>query len=536
MGKPPEYNVGKLLDEVYHGEVVLPDFQRSFVWEPEDVRELIVSVIAGYFIGSMLVLEEVSAESPFALRLIEGVKEVNPNANIQSLVKIILDGQQRTTALFYALYEPNIPLRNRKNPYRFYIDIEKVLSGEPDDSVIAVNVQDKRKLKEIENNKNIIPCAFLREEMIGHIIERFKDNPELLKKVIEISNKFRNYPIHIVELPRRTPPEVIVETFERINRTGEPLSIFELMTARLYKDDIRLRDLLDEAKEKFVALQYVRPEYILKVIALMRGKEPKRREMLGLSAKNFEQDWWKACNALQLAFNRITDIKTGYGVLDFKKWIPYETMIVTLAALLDYLKENKKETSENYRKIDRWYWSSVFMTRYDQAVDTTSYQDYRKLKEWLESNKEPDFISTVNLSNIDLEVSKRSSAIYRGVMALIVLKGALDFKTGQPPQFEKEKVQDDHIFPKSIFNYDGIANRTLISTNAQKGNKRPSEYFGQIIHTHGKDRTIELLESHLIPADALKDLLDDNIDEFIKKRKTAILQEIGKRIMISANI
>lgn len=51
-------NVSELLKEVNDGEVVLPDFQRSFIWEPEDVRELLVSVLGGYFIGSLLLLEE----------------------------------------------------------------------------------------------------------------------------------------------------------------------------------------------------------------------------------------------------------------------------------------------------------------------------------------------------------------------------------------------------------------------------------------------------------------------------------------------
>ena len=50
-------NVRQLLDKVYNGEIVLPDFQRSFIWEPEDVRELIVSVLGNYFIGSMLTID-----------------------------------------------------------------------------------------------------------------------------------------------------------------------------------------------------------------------------------------------------------------------------------------------------------------------------------------------------------------------------------------------------------------------------------------------------------------------------------------------
>jgi len=117
----------ELLKDTYSGKVVLPDFQRSFVWGPEDVRELLVSVFGGYFIRSMLFLESTREEAPFALRLVEGVENVNPDAKIQYSVRVLLDGQQRTTALFYASYAPEIPLNSRKYPHRFYVDIKKAL-------------------------------------------------------------------------------------------------------------------------------------------------------------------------------------------------------------------------------------------------------------------------------------------------------------------------------------------------------------------------------------------------------------------------
>lgn len=59
--------------------------------------------------------------------------------------------------------------------------------------------------------------------------------------------------------------------------------------------------------------------------------------------------------------------------------------------------------------------------------------------------------------------------------------GALDFKTGQSPQFYKEKVQDDHIFPKSKYKVNSVINRTLISTN------------------YGKEKLKEILSTYLIP-------------------------------------
>ena len=101
---------------------------------------------------------------------------------------------------------------------------------------------------------------------------------------------------------------------------------------------------------------------------------------------------------------------------------------------------------------------------------------------------------------------------------LIVLKGTSDFKTGQPPQFNREKVQDDHIFLKSIYKKNRILNRTLTSTNSSKGNKKPSQ-FSELLKQHGRDKPIKILESNLIPAEALLDLLNDKLDKFVKKEE-----------------
>lgn len=521
-------NVSQLLNEVCNGSVVLPDFQRSFIWEPEDARELIVSVLGNYFIGSMLLLEHFKDDSPFALRLIEGVEKINGSAKMQSIVKILLDGQQRTSALFYALYEPDIPLKNRKSSYRFYLDLEKALKKEWDHAVIAVSRRDKRRLSEIKNNDNIISFSLLKD--IGELAQKFRDHLKF-NDIIRLANDFLNRQIHVVFLSRETDLERIVETFERINRTGEPLSIFELLTARLYKDNIKLRDLLEIVKENYDFARFVSPEFILKVIALQRAKEPKRKNILELNPKNFVEDWEGACKALEVAYKRTIDMKNGYGVLDFKKWMPYTTMLVPLAAMIDFVTNGKLETKGNYDKIDRWYWAAVFSNRYDQAVDTTAANDFTALKNWItDESKVPDFIKKFDLSTVDLDIDRQSSAIYRGVISMIVLNGALDFKTGQPPQFGKEKIQDDHIFPKSVYKDHRIANRTLISTNAEKSDKKPSEYFKQKLDEHGKEKLKMILESHIIPEDALDYLLSDNVQNFIERRKQAIISNLREKL------
>jgi len=527
-------HVSELLKEVHDGIVALPDFQRSFVWEPEDVRELLVSVLGNYFIGSMLILEEFKDDSPFALRLAEGVSQIHKGADLKSIVKILLDGQQRTSALFYAMFEPDLPLKNRKSAYKFFLDIYKALNKEWNDAVIAVNVNDRRRMSYVKDNDGLIPFSHLKD--IGGLAQRFKDDNHF-KQIIDLANGFMNREIHVVRMDRGTDLERIVETFERINRTGEPLSVFELLTARMYKYNIKLRDLLENARQCYNFVEHVSPEFILKVICLLRGREIKRKNILHLRPDNFEKDWEVACAALEAAFERAVDIKHGYGVLDFKRWIPYSTMLIPLAGMIYWVKAGKLESKDNYDKIERWYWTAVFSNRYDQAADTTSVSDVNDIKTWLaESGEVPGSIQEFEAESVDLDVNRQSSATYRGVINMIVLQGAIDIMSGNPPQFGREKVQDDHIFPKSIYDEHRISNRTLISTNAEKGNKRPSEYFGQCLEQLGKDKLKAILMSHIIPGDSLDYLLNDDIASFLEARERAIVEAIREKVGLSKNM
>jgi len=518
-------NISDLLKEANNGSLVLPDFQRSFIWEPEDVRELLVSVLGNYFIGSILVLNQLSEHAPFALRLIEGVEKVNENAKIQPVVKIVLDGQQRITALYYAICQPPINLKNRKAVYRFYLDVEKVLQNELYEGVFAVSSKDRKAISDIKNNPNVISFSLLLD--IGEIAKKFQGHKDF-NKIIELATKFMNYSVYTVDL-QDSNLEKIVETFERINRTGEPLSLFELLTAKLYRNGIKLRELHKTALEKYKFTEVLPPDYILKAMSAIRGKETKRKNMLEIEATNFPGDWNAACEALEAAYVRIVDIKNGYGVMDFKKWMPYSTMIIPLAAMLHYLEITNNKLKKNFEKIDKWYWTAVFSNRYDQGVDSTTVADLESIKKWVQNDSIPDYILKFDPNIIELDADKQSSAIYRGVLSLVVLAGALDFKTGQAPQFDKEKIQDDHIFPKSLYDFHEITNRTLIATNSEKSNTKPSVYFGQKLKDYGRTKLMSILRTHLIDDDALSHLLKDELDSFVEKRKNAIIDEIKNK-------
>src|SRR3954469_20371548 len=88
------------------GRLQLPEFQRDYVWGDEDVRSLIASVAKGFPVGSLLTLET-GGEVEFKPRLLTGVpaKDIPPG-------ELLLDGQQRITSLYQAMYAKT-PVRTR---------------------------------------------------------------------------------------------------------------------------------------------------------------------------------------------------------------------------------------------------------------------------------------------------------------------------------------------------------------------------------------------------------------------------------------
>lgn len=548
----PRANPEKLLDiirDAYNGKVVIPEFQRSFVWGREDIEELLVSILQGYFIGTFLMLDTRPDESIFPFRTVEGLEQVNPTASPYQhhSVRLVLDGQQRVTSLFYVLYEPpDLSLKNTKYPYRFFFRLDLALDADPTDAVTGISLADRRRLAEMEN--------FVREHMAvpfslftdsSRFYRWFYSEQKFLqreedKALIEaFYHRFADFMIPVVALSPETGRANIVNIFERINRTGVTLSLFDLAGARLYPKGVKLRDLWEAFHREHKAVaKVIRPEFLLKVIALLQGKEPRRGNLLDvidtLDARAFQDRWAIATEFVVEAYKRMAK---HYGAFD-DKWIPYTTMIVPLAALLHHLSASGAGEAE-YRKVDRWYWASVFTQGYDSAVDTNTYQDVKEVIRWLGGGEPPDWLEELSIRPIrvqDLDTDEPRSAIYRGLMCLIALKGARDFVTGQPADLHR--CEDDHIFAKATFRthrlVDSIFNRSLISpeTNKVKRDKRPSEFLKVCLTRHGNDkaRLEKTLQSHFISPEAREAMKADDFQAFVKARGRALAAEVERRI------
>ncbi len=94
--------IAKLADRILTGDIVLPKFQRLFVWSPEQILYLLDSVAHNYPMGSVLLWqthEELASERTVANLPVEPSPPGYP-------VNYIIDGQQRLASIFGTLHAP----------------------------------------------------------------------------------------------------------------------------------------------------------------------------------------------------------------------------------------------------------------------------------------------------------------------------------------------------------------------------------------------------------------------------------------------
>jgi len=246
--------LGDLLRDIRDGKTQLPDFQRGWVWDDDHVRSLLASVSLSYPIGTVMMLHTGSGNVRLKPRLVDGVTLQNPT----DPERLILDGQQRLTALFQALFSglPVYTLDARKKSIKrwYYIDIRKALDptvdredaifGVPEDRVVRnFRGEPERDLssEEKEFSEQVFPLrlvfdvsAFTEWQMKYiqadplTVSERLANWNNLVQEVVR---RYQQYQVPIILLRKDTPKEAVCQVFEKVNTGGVALNVFELLTA-----------------------------------------------------------------------------------------------------------------------------------------------------------------------------------------------------------------------------------------------------------------------------------------------------------------
>lgn len=551
----PTKELSWLLRQIQEREVALPDFQRDFVWEPSATQELIVSIANNYPAGSLLAIR--NTHSYFAAREFEGA----PTLDGRKPTYLILDGQQRLTSLYQAFFG--------KGEYRYFMNVGKLIKGmDVDDEDVLFHVRANaqrgwqakvlKKYTTLDGQAEdlVMPLSILFGDRDGYfgwrdaVAERVEDRDAqraLRQQLLDLRNKViscvESYKFPVVLLSDQTPPDAVCTIFETLNRTGVKLSVFDLLAARFWAENVKLRDLWESAVgENSIIEEFgIDPYYLLQIIALLPAEGTpscKRKDVLGLTAAHVAGVWSRAVAGLASA---LTVLRDDCGVL-VPKWLPYNTIVIPFAALVaKHPLEKGLVAGEVRQKLVRWFWCSVFSQTYENAPNSQSSKDLTEVGKWLGGGSPPDMVQSFSFEPSSLyEVTPRQRALYRGVIALILSRHPRDFHAAKPitrALLDTGNVDDHHVFPDAFLRAQGVSegkrrdcvlNRTLIdrATNQSLSSRNPKDYFREMRTRLGENTFDQLLDSHLLPAGEESPLLAADHPAFLEWRCKRIGQVI----------
>lgn len=284
-----EPTLKEVIELLRAGKFAVPNFQRAFVWNGDLIKALMRSIFRDYYIGSLLLWEgaegaegaEDVASGTFDRLHCEPMYGFYGHENERSYHAnrqwIILDGQQRLTAMHYAFFAPERGIERdeefREQPVRFYVKIDKFTMSEghalDDEEAFEVGIA----VPESDQvDGHLFPLRLLSEDPTersdwfhryrGHwqgrqdrydaeLNELDKDAKEYDDEFYRIlalrdeaenhitqSKKFQNhldsvldYRVRYVELKRDMEVGRVRDIFTQVNKRGEQLDDFGLLNA-----------------------------------------------------------------------------------------------------------------------------------------------------------------------------------------------------------------------------------------------------------------------------------------------------------------
>lgn len=554
--KPDHVSLNTLIGRLREGRFVIPDFQREFEWKPWDIRELMRSIFLDYYIGSLLLWKGKSEN--FTALSCEPVYGGNGNAAPEY---IVLDGQQRLTAMYYAFLTPNVPLPNRSNRYFFFIRIDRFMAEEYD---LAFEYDWSKRWSQLISDRaaqyaeHIFPLAvvgqggFTLYAWISGYEKFWRDAATAAKEQghqedyqaaaahaanaplfgEHIRGITEEYQVSYIELAVQLEIDKVCDIFTQINSKGVQLDTFDLMNAMLKPKGLQLKHMWREASPQLEFVDTDRMDvYILQVMSILRqaycspkylyylmpGQEKavrdangtRHKEILVADIDDFKAGWSGAVSAIDATIKLLRHPQE-FGAIS-SSYLPYVSILPAFAALQSHVKSLSPNCQlDAQRKARHWYWASVFLNRYSGSVESTAARDFLDLKAWMDDDAlEPGLIQEfkARFRNIDLRREvKRGSSVYNGIFNLFIIQGARDWMTGNVPQFGD--LDDHHIIPASKAGelhagalIHSILNRTPLTADTNRNvirDRYPNAYVPELIRQNGQGTVRGVLELHFV--------------------------------------
>lgn len=520
----------EILESIHKGETQLPDFQRGWVWDDNRIKALIASITNNYPVGAAMFLDSTGGDLNFKHRVVEGVSKEREAVQPRYL---ILDGQQRFTSLYRSLF-CNKPVETSdgrgKRIKRFYYlhiptcmntltdRIDAILSV-PDNRIVTKNIGRDVEL-DLSTRENEFKEHYFPLNIVFDSIETMawqmayskyhNHDDEIVEHwgsfYLNVIQHIINYRIPLIILPNTIAKEAVCQVFENVNTGGVTLTVFELVTATFAADNFELRKDWDKIWEQLsqnnnvIVFKNNRPAFsnvdFLTSITLLtnykkyfskkRGSVScKKKDVLALQLSDYKQNRDRMIQGVLKATSFLKEQKI-FTSID----IPYTSQLIPLSVLFA-INPDLTSTAIDRTRLEKWYWCGVFGELYGGANETRYANDILDMMSWLKGGSNlPDTIVRANFHYTRLQhLYNRNSAAYKGVMALVLKNGAVDFVSGGAMDFATyvdEATDIHHIFPANwcvkskipVDLWDSVINKTPIyaKSNRSIGGRAPSEY------------------------------------------------------------
>lgn len=522
--------VGKLLDRVESNAIVLPEFQREFVWKRQQAKELMDSLYKGYPIGGLLTWE---TENP------PEIKNDAIDEEKQALFEILLDGQQRLTVL-YMLLKDEIP------PYYDESDIEN------DPRKLYFNVEnaefhfENTPVKEGTEWVQVTNC--FTDSVSAISIARSTADSNEPEEVLEISERYEKqlkqlqnietHDIPVETLPKSADIHQAIELFDKINSQGTHLSDAELALAHMSAEWPYIRRHMKEKQAQLAEKGFnFNLNFYVKCMIGVITQTMTYEQVYNVPRDTLESKW----NSLAKddgVFDYVVNVLQNEAHIPNSDYINTRDVLIPLIVYLD--KKDREITQQEKKEFLRWLYAAMMWTRYSGSSDTTVEHDLSLL-----DNPSPteDLMQEIKNDRGRIEVQasdlrgrgKRTRRFYNMVRMVTRANSPVDWRTGEPLVGSYE-LESHHIFPKSHLydEYDSgradhrklvneIANRAFLTpeTNRKISDTLPETYLPDV-----KDRHPNALKSQFIP-DNPELWKVENYEDFLAKRREKLATAIN---------
>lgn len=492
--------ISDLINDIKAGELLLPEFQRGYVWKRQTVKEYVRSLYRRYPTGHFLIWKTYKPQR---------FRGTSPKTD-KAFARLILDGQQRLTSV-YTLFQGKPPA--------FY-------EGESLYFNLYFNVQTEefefyQAAKMAENPLWMGVTEFLMKGINQWLDElgQLPDEQEtLFKKHLARFNKLdaiRNYTYHLDEVTDK-PVSEIVTIFNLVNSSGTELSNADLALARICVGWPEARETLRASQQHFEAAGFpFKLEFFTRCIsAVAVGNVYFEGGFDEVKSEDLQSAW----NDSERVLEYLVNILRNDAFIDSSDTLssPY-----ALIPILVYLTRNKKVFRDEDEK--RWflYWMylALMWGRYSGSTDTALQADVNAV---LDAGFRAKLLANLvqkrgrlKVQPEDLEGQGTQSRFYPLTYIAARSEGAVDWFTGVKLYNnnigKSFGLEDHHIFPQSVLYKNGydqadpkqkkmvneLSNRAFLTkkANLRASNAFPSKYLPEV-----KAKYQKALAQQFVPA------------------------------------